>query len=262
MSAKFCPKCGTELKEGAKFCPKCGFDVNSSSSDAKTSDKTNESIEQAKQYSSNYINWLVNTIKNHTDVVETNKYFGITSYVIAAIITYFLSSSIVSHFSGLYDSSYQYEIRFAVAFAGFDVVKILDNPGLFKIMSVVAVIAFVGLGFLFNKLANGKNGNKESLFDYTNKLATYTNYAVVFEILILAFSLITQDPTIQITFILVGILLVTYFIGLSYSIVDSKKGTKLPKLYWVVLCVFVLVIVSFILFSGFVITSTGIQVNN
>lgn len=69
MNAKFCPKCGTELKEGAKFCPKCGFDVNSSSSDAKTSDKTNESIEQAKQYSSNYINWLVNTIKNPTDVV-------------------------------------------------------------------------------------------------------------------------------------------------------------------------------------------------
>ncbi|UZX33868.1 zinc-ribbon domain-containing protein [Apilactobacillus kunkeei] len=24
MSAKFCPKCGNELKEGAKFCPKCG----------------------------------------------------------------------------------------------------------------------------------------------------------------------------------------------------------------------------------------------
>ncbi|WP_080768486.1 zinc-ribbon domain-containing protein [Apilactobacillus kunkeei] len=27
MSAKFCPKCGNELKEGAKFCPKCGAQI-------------------------------------------------------------------------------------------------------------------------------------------------------------------------------------------------------------------------------------------
>lgn len=29
MSAKFCGKCGNELKEGAKFCPKCGWKVPS-----------------------------------------------------------------------------------------------------------------------------------------------------------------------------------------------------------------------------------------
>ena len=50
MNAKFCPKCGNELKEGAKFCPKCGAQIvqNVQPNGANTNGAQNQNAEHHK----------------------------------------------------------------------------------------------------------------------------------------------------------------------------------------------------------------------
>ena len=45
---KFCPNCGSEIKEGAKFCPKCGFNIEQMTNPNATSDSVKSRFEKLK----------------------------------------------------------------------------------------------------------------------------------------------------------------------------------------------------------------------
>lgn len=80
---KFCPKCGTELTEGAKFCPKCGYKL-----DASTEAKPATTVNDEKPAASKPAKVKKNTEKKAQSKkpAKPHKKFKYTKWIVAAVI--------------------------------------------------------------------------------------------------------------------------------------------------------------------------------
>lgn len=93
MEAKFCPQCGTKLKEDALFCSECGYkikdkigteDLNTNTiSKSEVPEIKNEgnkiSCSESKKSISDYINW-VDVVIEFDDHTYAHTVFDIDSY--------------------------------------------------------------------------------------------------------------------------------------------------------------------------------------
>lgn len=271
MSTKFCPKCGNQLKEGAKFCPKCGAQIaqnaqaNTASNNGQAQAATNENVEKAKQMSSSYFTWFLDTIKAPSKGVKAeNKYFGLVSFIISAVISVLFS---VTYFSKWVDlttatSNPNYkgltgylnglvELRFEALASSLsnlsDTIKSTANKIDFLVILMIA--AFVLVGFVAKVLLSKNENQKVDFFEYMNKLAAFTNISNI--LLLIALIAIFVQGLYAAGFILIVFIItwINSLTGLTYSIVSGNEKGKLDKLHVAALAILAIYVVLYVLFK-------------
>lgn len=268
MSAKFCPKCGNQLKEGAKFCPKCGTQIvqNLQSDGVNTNIASNQNValnfngpqntnamqsqnaEQAKNYAKSFFNWFFESIKHPSLTTKaSNQYFGLISFG-ASIIILLLSTLLMA--SKLNDALDNVSNGLFGGNEGYDIIEKLVEYGTVKIaaFSILMIVIFVGLGFGFRLFAVAGTGEKTDFFEYVNKLAAYTNISVLLSAVMFIFLLVGGLVGLSFNFFIFIFVLINDLTAYTYSIVNGDKSNKFDKLYVVLLAHLALIIVFFMLF--------------
>lgn len=273
MSTKFCPKCGNQLKEGAKFCPKCGAQIaqnaesNTASNNGQAQAATNENVEKAKQMSSSYFTWFLDTIKAPSKGVKAeNKYFGLVSFIISAVISVLMS---VTFFGKLYDvannsSSPDFKgianyINGSIvneleqlnnAYSKTDVLNAISSTaGKVDLLVFLMVVAFVLAGFIGKQIIS-KNGNaKVDFFEYMNRLAAFTNISNILLLVSLVALFVQGAYAAGFIFIVLIITWINSFNGLTYSIVSGNENSKFDKLHVAGLAILAVYVVLYVLFK-------------
>lgn len=273
MSTKFCPKCGNQLKEGAKFCPKCGAQIaqnaqaNTASNNGQAQAATNENVEKAKQMSSSYFTWFLDTIKAPSKAVKAeNKYFGLVSFIISTVISVLMS---VTYFGKLYDiannssnpdfKGITYYINGAVgtelerltsSYTKDDFLNTISSTaGKVDLLVVLMIAAFVLVGFIGKQIISKSENKKVDFLQYMNKLAAFTNISNIL-LLVSLIALFVQGAYAA-GFVLI-VLIITWinsFNGLTYSIVSDNENSKFDKLHVAGLAILAIYVVLYVLFK-------------
>ncbi|WP_220729571.1 zinc ribbon domain-containing protein [Apilactobacillus zhangqiuensis] len=273
MSTKFCPKCGNQLKEGAKFCPKCGAQIaqnaqaNTASNNGQAQAATNENVEKAKQMSSSYFTWFLDTIKAPSKAVKAeNKYFGLVSFIISAVISVLMS---VTFFGKLYDvannpSSPDFKgianyingaiivqlERLGNAYSKTDILNTISSTaGKVDLLVFLMVVAFVLAGFIGKQIISKSENKKVDFFQYMNKLAAFTNISNILLLVSLIALFVQGAYAVGFIFIVLIITWINSFNGLTYSIVSGNENSKFDKLHVAGLAILAVYVVLYVLFK-------------
>lgn len=258
MSAKFCPKCGNELKEGAKFCPKCGAQIvqNVQQNGANTNGAQNQNVvpnqstEQAKNYAKDFFKWFWESVKHPSLTGKaSNKYFGLTSFITSAVIAILSVMLITSKING--------DIDLASSSIGGDTTSSLSSllqnivsngAGKVELFSVLMIVAFIALAYGFRAFAVAGTGEKTDFFEFMNKLAAYTNISVMLSAIMFVFVLIGGLVALPFNMLIFLFVVINDLIGFTYAIIDGQNSNKFDKLYVLLLAHLSLIIVFFIFF--------------
>ena len=258
MSAKFCPKCGNELKEGAKFCPKCGAQIvqNVQPNGANTNGAQNQNVvpnqstEQAKNYAKDFFKWFWESVKHPSLTGKaSNKYFGLTSFITSAVIAILSVMLITSKING--------DIDLASSSIGGDTTSSLSSllqnivsngAGKVELFSVLMIVAFIALAYGFRAFAVAGTGEKTDFFEFMNKLAAYTNISVMLSAIMFVFVLIGGLVALPFNMLIFLFVVINDLIGFTYAIIDGQNSNKFDKLYVLLLAHLSLIIVFFIVF--------------
>ncbi|TMS99108.1 zinc ribbon domain-containing protein [Apilactobacillus kunkeei] len=258
MSAKFCPKCGNELKEGAKFCPKCGAQIvqnvqqNGSNTDGAQNQNfvQNQSTEQAKNYAKDFFKWFWGSVKHPSlSGKAPNKYFGLTSFitsVVLAILSVMLITSKINGDIDLASSSVGGDAASSISSLFQNLVS--DGAGKIELFSVLMIVAFIALAYGFRAFAVTGTGEKTDFFEFMNKLAAYTNISVMLSAIMFVFVLIGGLVALPLNMFIFLFVVINDLIGFTYAIIDGQNSNKFDKLYVLLLAYLSLIIVFFIIF--------------
>lgn len=258
MSAKFCPKCGNELKEGAKFCPKCGAQIvqNVQPNGANTNGAQNQNVvpnqstEKAKNYAKDFFKWFWESVKHPSLTGKaSNKYFGLTSFITSAVIAILSVMLITSKINGGIESvanSFGNDSSASVV----NLFQGLVNAGAGKVelFSVLMIVAFVALAYGFRAFAVAGTGEKTDFFEFINKLAAYTNISVLLSAIMFLFVLIGGLVALPFNMLIFLFVVINDLIGFTYAIIDGQNSNKFDKLYVLLLAHLSLIVVFFIVF--------------
>ncbi|TPR50396.1 zinc ribbon domain-containing protein [Apilactobacillus micheneri] len=275
---KKCPKCGASVDSSSKFCTNCGYSfMNNDQSQMNnqqnnTQDNINRNVENVKKYSNGYFSWFMKSIKKPSESIEnTHTYYGLTSFIISAVLIAFSLYNTISSFVSVIkdygikekfiseaadnlsaaDSSLESSsgdsgkafIPFMNRFVKFmnDSYKMNFLKAL--IFIIIIMIVWLAIGFFAKKLSSN---NKLSIFNYLNKLAEYTNYIIIIEIFIALFSIVGNSySNIMIIIVLLSLLIpLIYNIGLSFLISKDIKG-KMDKLYVMPVAILIDLIIAY-----------------
>jgi len=268
-----CKNCGAELKPGIKFCTKCGApieDSNMSESVSRSnnvkptrttrSDPNNETIEKLKKHSLNYFDWYKNSIKNPTNVDNENKYNGLITLLLNAILVAYSFYIVINK---LLTAAKTEVSQSADAFGLGSAVK-LDLPTGFPLylriffVAVLYYVIFLLVGFACKKYLINK---KETVFDYSNQLGSYSSSLVILQLVVALFLLISIPTDINsissvsvlgsFQFLMVLIVIITNVWNVAYtaSIIMDNVKTHLDKIYVGVITLLANNIVLYLIFK-------------
>lgn len=189
-----CSNCGSTMNAGIKFCTKCGSKM-SSDEVASVAGNSNVTMDNFKRQSSNYFAWVKQTVLDPSKVSTGNKYFGLISFLIHALLVTFavyrvengiltpIAKGLSSSQSSLGDLGRKADIA-------------TGGQLFFKLffISIIFYAIFLGIGFLAKKFLVNKQTN---FFDYVNKLATYSNALMAVELLLALAMLIFMPADIS-----------------------------------------------------------------
>jgi len=258
-----CKNCGAELKPGVKFCTKCGTPVeeNNVVANQPTPKKNNnETMEKIKKHSMNYFSWFKESIVNPSNVNYDNKYFGLVSLLLNAILVaysfYVLGHQLVSSLMEMLNEA-------AGMFSQNSSDRVVLPNGLslyLKLLFITAVYfaIFLLVGFVCKKYLVNKSTD---LFNYANQLASFSNSMIILEIIMSLFLLMVIPSNIAelsslegygsaFIFLIILLVLMTTIWSVSYisSIVIDAGKMKLDKIY---VAVITLILNSAVLFFVF-----------
>lgn len=252
---KKCKKCGADLKPGIKFCTKCGTPVDGdveSDSTVTISEKKKESainsetMDNIKKHSLNYFSWYKESISKPSEVDYSNKYFGIVSIIISALLSAFAFYSVVNKIFTSAESAINEASRYySDSFSGIDI------PTGFKLYFQLFLIVltyyavFVLLGFVCKKYLINKDTN---IFDYTIQLSGYGNSIMIFQLLLIIFLVISIPSNLNSTsalsaasisalssfkFLVILTMIISSISAVAYisSIIIDKVEARLDKIY-------------------------------
>lgn len=250
-----CKNCGAELKPGMKFCTKCGTPVdnintkrNSTSFGTVSIDKK-QTVEQIKKHSLNYFSWYKDSIIRPSDVKYDNKYFGLISLLLNAIIVAW-AFYIVGHRTivAAVETANQYSNLLGRSSDSINVPNGLSLYLKLLIITALYFAIFLLVGFVCKKyLIN----NRTNIFDYANQLASFSNSMVILEFVIAIVLLMSMPSNVSsftsysnwssVKLLIVLIVLIANIWMVSYiaSIVIDKGLLKIDKIYVAVITLIV-----------------------
>ncbi|RRK11751.1 zinc ribbon domain-containing protein [Lactiplantibacillus garii] len=264
---KFCPNCGEPVESDTRFCTHCGFDLEqatgagssaaTSNAGAATTSAASQSeqpaageaqpdrVAQLQSLSKNYFKWFVDSLKRPNEEVAAQKYFGLVSMLISALL---LTVAIVAAINRCIK-------QVAAAASNVVTVKGLSFSMDFKLFTlvVIGILFYVLIGFGASML--GDKNNAVNFFDYVNRFGHLTNVAIIFNlILIISVYTVTFNVDSPLTFFkqLGFTLMVTMVISLIWqvgyilSINNSIHTERFNKFYVIVLAMIVLSIAFYI----------------
>lgn len=258
-----CKNCGVELKPGVKFCTKCGTPVvenNVVANQSAPNKNNNETMEKIKKHSINYFSWFKESIVSPSKVNYGNKYFGLVSLLLNAMLVaysfYVLGHQLVGSLMEMFNEA-------AGMFSQNSSDRVVLPNGLslyLKLLFITAVYfaIFLLVGFACKKYLVNKNTD---LFNYANQLASFSNSMIILEIIMSLFLLMVIPSNIAelsslegyksaFIFLIILLVLMTTIWSVSYisSIVIDAGKMKLDKIY---VAVITLILNSAVLFFVF-----------
>ncbi|MFC6179801.1 zinc ribbon domain-containing protein [Lactiplantibacillus daowaiensis] len=261
---KFCPNCGAELDGETRFCTHCGYDLQAAqgttettatdatdtnrsqatndetTTDQATSTPTGDRVAQVQNYSKNYFKWLVASFKQPSAEEPGEKYFGIISMVISALL---LTFAIVAAFNRC--------IKQINTAAGSSMV-VLKNLSFsldfkFFMLVLVGIVFYILIGFGASVL--GDQHKDVNFFDYLNRFAHLTNIALILNlVLIIAVYTVTFNVDSPITFVrqlafalvVAGLISMIWQVGYILAINKSIQTPRFDKFFMVLIALIVL----------------------
>ncbi|MCL0312443.1 zinc ribbon domain-containing protein [Apilactobacillus sp. TMW 2.2459] len=243
-SQQFCSHCGQKIQGTEKFCTNCGAALKPEATDNASNGNVdvNETVNKAKNFSSNYFAWFIKTLKQPSELVSnTHKYFGMVSFAIEGIIT----AWIMSIFSAPLVDAVNNGLSEYDSFAAMGGMGRNDYLNLSFITLLIFSLALTALRVTAGFLSRRIEGSKVSYLDYANDLAGITNITLVIELVILLFSLISSYPN-AIIMILVSVNFLFANVGYVFSLIRDNSHLKFNRVYTVTLSFVCLSIVTFI----------------
>ncbi len=265
---KICPNCGKRLRTDTKFCVQCGTDVRgvvptddvaqkneaakSQNETAKHSQKLVPHGGNAGEHSTSgledtetsttgnsftavvrdYWNWLVNSWKAPFKTQDSNKYYGLATlagenlvFVISVYIminglirkTNDTANSVISALNGE-SSSASYFQEFGLTF-------------FFKTLVFLLLATFLLAGAVY-LLRKTFYVTDENFLPYLNRLASYTNLNVIFNVVIfLCAFMSTSFPGVTMIVIMISLIITMWMIGLYTMILSPVTAVKHDRIY-------------------------------
>lgn len=248
-----CKNCGAILKPGVKFCTKCGTPVDGVVSEEREENNNisksisnNETIDNIKKHSLNYFAWYKKSISKPSEVDYSNKFFGLASIIISALIGTFAFYAILNKLF----STAKTAVNAASEYAASSLSNSLIPTG-FKLYfqlflmvlayyAVLILVGFVCKKYLINRSTN--------LFDYMNQLGGYGNSMIIFQLLLVIFLLMIIPSDLNsvsalsaasisalgsFKFLVILMMIISSIGIVSYvgSIIIVKGSTNLDKIY-------------------------------
>ncbi|UQS84919.1 zinc ribbon domain-containing protein [Apilactobacillus apisilvae] len=248
---KKCPKCGASVDSNSKFCTNCGYSfindqnnqMNNQSKQNNTQDNINQNVESMKKYSNGYFSWFMKTIKKPSEEVkESHTYYGLTSFIVSAILIAFT----------MYHSFMTISSLLGDTFGSVLGNNISDNVSYFDclITVLILIIVWILIGFLAKKFSSK---NKIGFFEYLNKLSNVTNYIIIIDLLLSILVLVSSSYlAYALVFLFITLIIpVAYNIGLSL-ILFEHSNSKIDEIYMVlgtIIADLLAVLIIFKLFS-------------
>jgi len=257
---KYCPNCGAEIDGETRFCTHCGYDLQAATAADSTSPEsananqatanqsqanasaasTNDRVAQLQDYSKNYFSWFMASIKHPNTEAPAEKYFGIISMALSALL---LTVAVVAAINRFIKQVNESEASSVVTLKnlsfGMDL-KLL-------IVVLIGVVFYVLIGFGASTFGNRDNG--VNFFDYLNRFGHLTNIGLVLDvILILSVYTITFNIDSPITFvkqlsfalIVMAAISLVWQVGYILTINNSITKERFDKFYIIVLALVVL----------------------
>ncbi|MHA8110432.1 DUF6574 domain-containing protein [Lactobacillaceae bacterium Melli_B4] len=281
---KKCPNCGKEVDANAKFCTYCGYqfaDQQSSSQvggsgeqhsatphqetptnnngqqePSKFQQDFQERSKEAKQFSNNYFQWLLNTLKHPTRVPnDSHKYFGITSFIISfVLIGVFIKLALknvtelifrlMGSFSGVSgDASSFSQITNSDQYTSF-MNTVFNHLFIFFLIELVLVtlIAFI--------IRKGIYHDRSSFLGFLNEFASYTNYALVMELVAVIFLALNVFNIGSM--VLFGFVTMAYSLAAYYSVFKLQPTSGFDKIYAVLIGIAAQSLVTYVMVTSLI----------
>ena len=265
---KFCPNCGEQIDGDTRFCTHCGFDLTqteaTNDSEGTTTDQTtqtepeqtnaqatsdqqpapqpaNDRVAQLQSLSKNYFKWFVDSLKRPNEEVPAQKYFGLISMLITALLLTFAIVAAINRF-----------IKQVAAAANTSItinnISFSMDVKLFFLV-VVGILFYVVIGYGASVL--GERDNKVNFFDFVNRFAHLTNVGIVLDlVLIVSVFTITFNYSyaasmsflkqLVFTIMVLTVIGLIWQVGYMLAISDSIHAERIDKFYVIVLALIVL----------------------
>ncbi|UIF28915.1 zinc-ribbon domain-containing protein [Levilactobacillus brevis] len=264
---KFCPHCGTAIKNDAKFCPKCGYALESTvTPDAQpaeptqpqmtreqaTQDRPNDtatssdSFADVKRFSGNFFSWWLTTIRHPSQVVpNANRSFGVIALALEDLLTVLMLVSLGKRVMALYSSDVSQAVANMINVNG-----ILFKAGLiFFFLILLGAAVYVSLSYGFRRLIDDQA--PLNFWEFTNRFAGTTNLILIFNLITFLLSLITTGANFSSYSLMILFMIPTSIIlnlGYIFVIINGVDHPRLDKFYTLLLAEAALII-AFIIFS-------------
>ncbi|MFC6165356.1 DUF6574 domain-containing protein [Lactiplantibacillus dongliensis] len=259
----YCPNCGEAVDGDTRFCTHCGYDLQQATAESATNTMTNttqtttdqpnpaaaptnDRVAQLQNYSKNYFSWFVESIKHPNTEAPAEKYFGIISMVLSALLLTFAIVAAINRFiKQVNESTASSMVTLKNLSFGLD-------TKLF-IVVVIGVLFYILIGFGASALGD-KNG-AVNFFDYLNRFGHLTNVGLILNI-VLIFSVYTITFNVdspltfikQLAFALVVIAAISmvWQVGYIMAINNSINEKRFDKFYIILIALVVLSLAFYI----------------
>jgi len=252
---KFCPHCGTEIKNDAKFCPKCGYALASATTPndqpreqpqpqaqpqaTQTTAGTNananasDSFADVKRFSGNFFSWWLATIRHPSQVIpNVNRSFGAIAIALEALLTVLTLVSLGKRIVALYSR----DVSQAVA-SMINVNGLLFKAGLiFFFLILLGAAIYVSLSYGFRRLID--DNAPLNFWEFTNQFAGITNLILIFNLITFLLSLITTGANFSSYSLMILFMIPTSVIlsvGYIFIIIKDVDNPRIDKFYTLLL---------------------------
>lgn len=260
-TTKFCPHCGTAIKNDAKFCPKCGYALEQATipdeqpqptreqtdqSAANESAPSDHSFAEVKRFSGNFFSWWLTTIRHPSQVVpNANRAFGVAALALEDLLTVLMLVSLGKRLMSLYSSDVSQAVANMINING-----VLFKAGLILFFLILLGAAiYVSLSYGFRRLIDDQA--PLNFWEFTNRFAGITNLVLVFTLITFLLSLITTGANFSSYSLMILFMIPTSVIlnlGYIFVIINDVDHPRLDKFYTLLLAEAALAI-AFLIFT-------------
>ncbi|NLR09698.1 MULTISPECIES: zinc ribbon domain-containing protein [Lactobacillaceae] len=261
-TTKFCPHCGTPIKNDAKFCPKCGYALEQAPTPDEQPQPTREQADQSqanekgapsdhsfaevKRFSGNFFSWWLATIRHPSQVIpDANHAFGVAALALEDLLTVLMLVSLGKRLMSLYSSDVSQAVANMINING-----VLFKAGLILFFLILLGAAiYVSLSYGFRRLIDDQA--PLNFWEFTNRFAGITNLVLVFTLITFLLSLITTGANFSSYSLMILFMIPTSVIlnlGYIFVIINDVDHPRLDKFYTLLLAEAALAI-AFLIFT-------------